>query len=280
MAEEWGSVGAGAASGAAAGAAAGSVLPGPGTAIGAVAGAVIGGAAGYLSSKGAKKRRRAQQEARQKYQRALAEYQATELARSRQREGLIQQQSGQTNTNFQTYMGQKPGDQTAALQHDAANQASALYAAQAPTPALAGPLAGQYQQEMQQRVGTAVNGMALDYSAGQQQYADDANRRNYEDAESALSRDRNIFEQQALVGTANSNSALQRASADFGIERQNAANAGSEQMLYGAIGNSALNVASQYAGAQRRSALRNEGYNQNANPALNNDLQGYDMRAR
>lgn len=274
MADEWGSAGAGAASGAAAGAVAGSaVMPGIGTAVGAGLGAVVGGASGYLSGKGAKKRRRAREAARQKYQRALAEYQATELARSRQREGLIQQQSGQANANFQTYMGQKPGDQTPALKHDAEMQASALYAAQAPTAALAGPLAGQYQQEMQQRVGTAVNGMALDYSTEQQQYADDANRRNYEDAESALSRDRNIFEQQALVGTANSNSALQRASADFGIERQRAANAGSEQMLYGAIGNSALNVASQYAGAQRRSALRNEGYNQNANPALNNDMR-------
>ena len=167
MADEYGAAGAGAASGAAAGAVAGSVIPGPGTAIGAGVGALVGGVSGYLGGLGAKKRRKAQEKARREYQAALAQYQQRELARNAQREAMLIQQSQQAHNNFQTYMGQKPGDQTAALQQDAANQSSALYAAQAPTPALAGPLAGQYQQEMNQRVGGSVNAMALNYSAGQ-----------------------------------------------------------------------------------------------------------------
>ena len=280
MADEYGAAGAGAAGGALTGAAVGTmVMPGVGTAVGAGLGAVVGGASGYLGGKGAKKRRKALEAERQKYQRALAQYQATELARSRQREALLQQQSAQANTNFSTYMGQKPGDQTPALQQDAANQSAALYAAQAPTPALAGPLAGQYQQEMDQRVGTAVGGMALDYSADQQQYGDDANRRNYDLAESALSRDRNMFEQSALVGTANSNAALQRAQADYGVGRERASQAGSEQMLYGGIGNALLNAGNTYGSAKRQSALRKQGY---GNPALmsNSQVQGMDMRGQ
>ena len=263
--EEGVAIGTGAASGAAAGAAAGSVVPVVGTAVGAVLGAVVGGASGYLGARGAKKRRNAQAEARRKYQAALAQYQQQELARNAQREALLTQQSQQANTNFQTYMGQKPGDQSASLQQDAADQASALYAAQAPTPALAGPLAGQYQAEMNQRVGNSVNSMALDYSTSKQDFAGDANNRDYETATSALSRERNLFEQQAGVGSALSNRDRAIAEANYGNERARAQNVGSEQMMYGGFANSALQLANAYGSAQRQANLRNEAY---GNPAL------------
>jgi len=281
--EEATAIGTGAATGAASGAVAGSVVPVVGTAVGAVVGGVIGGAAGYLGSRGAKKRRKAQAEARRKYQAALAQYQQQELARNAQREALLNRQSQQANTNFQTYMGQKPGDQSSALQQDAADQASALYAAQAPTPALAGPLAGQYQAEMNQRVGNSVNSMALDYSTSKQDFAGDANARDYETATSALSRERNLFEQQASVGSALSNRDRAIAEANYGIDRAHAQNAGSEQMMYGGFANSALQLANAYGSAQRQANLRNEAY---GNPALtpnqqyrNSDMSGYDMRS-
>jgi hypothetical protein len=259
------------------------IAPGVGTAIGAGVGALVGGVSGYLGGLGAKKRRKAQAEARRKYQAALAQYQQRELARNAQREAMLIQQSQQAHNNFQTYMGQKPGDQTAALQQDAANQSSALYAAQAPTPALAGPLAGQYQQEMNQRVGGNINAMALDYSAGQQDFAGDANNRNYEMADSALSRERNLFEQQAGVGSALSNRDRAIAEANYGNERARAQNVGSEQMMYGGFANSALQLANAYGSAQRQANLRKEAY---GNPALtpnqqyrNSDMSGYDMRS-
>lgn len=284
MADEYGAAGAGAASGAASGAVAGTMIaPGVGTAIGAGVGALVGGASGYLGGLGAKKRRKAQEKARREYQAALAQYQQRELARNAQREAMLIQQSQQAHNNFQTYIGQKPGDQTAALQQDAANQSSALYAAQAPTPALAGPLAGQYQQEMNQRVGGNVNAMALNYSAGQQDFAGDANNRNYEMADSALSRERNLFEQQAGVGSALSNRDRAIAEANYGNERARAQNVGSEQMMYGGFANSALQLANAYGSAQRQANLRNEAY---GNPALtpnqqyrNSDMSGYDMRS-
>lgn len=283
MADEYGAAGAGAASGAASGAAAGSAFGPVGFGVGAGVGALVGGASGYLGGLGAKKRRKAQEKARREYQAALAQYQQQELARNAQREALLTQQSQQANTNFQTYMGQKPGDQTAALQQDAANQSSALYAAQAPTPALAGPLAGQYQQEMNQRVGGNVNAMALNYSAGQQDFAGDANNRNYETATSALSRERDLFEQQAGVGSALSNRDRAIAEANYDNERARAQNVGSEQMMYGGFANSALQLANAYGSAQRQANLRKEAY---GNPALtpnqqyrNSDMSGYDMRS-
>jgi hypothetical protein len=251
-------IGAGAASGAVAGTA---IMPGWGTLIG----AGVGAASGYLGAQGAKKRRKAQARARQQYQAALAQYQQQELARNAQREALLNRQSQQANTNFQTYMGQKPGDQSASLQQDAADQASALYAAQAPTPALAGPLAGQYQAEMNQRVGNDVNSMALDYSTSKQDFAGDANNRDYETATSALSRERNLFEQQAGVGSALSNRDRAIAEANYGVDRARAQNAGSEQMMYGGFANSALQLANAYGSAQRQANLRNEAY---GNPAL------------
>lgn len=282
--EEATAIGTGAASGAASGAATGAMIGNvPGAIIGGVIGAVAGGASGYLGAQGAKKRRKAQARARKQYQAALAQYQQQELARNAQREALLTQQSQQANTNFQTYMGQKPGDQSAALQQDAADQASALYAAQAPTPALAGPLAGQYQAEMNQRVGSSVNSMALDYSTSKQDFAGDANNRDYETATSALSRERTLFEQQAGVGSALSNRDRAIAEANYGIDRSRAQNAGSEQMMYGGFANSSLQLANAYGSAQRQANLRNEAY---GNPALtpnqqyrNSDMSGYDMRS-
>ena len=255
-----------------AGAAAGTmVMPGIGTAIGAGVGALAGGASGYLGARGASKRRKAQEEARQKYLMALEKYREVEVARSRQREALLTKQSGQSHDNFQTYMGNKPSDQSASLQQDAANQSAALYSAQAPTPALAGPLAGQYQAEMDKRVGNEVNATALDYSADQQNYAGDQNERDYGLAESALSRDRQMFEQQATLGTAQSEAEMQKASAEFGVDRQRAQGAGSEQMLYGGLVNAGIGLGNQYASSKRQSALYKQGYGEPkaaGNPAL------------
>lgn len=278
MSDEATAAGTGAAGGAVAGAAAGTmVMPGIGTAVGAGVGALAGGAAGYLGARGASKRRKAQEEARQKYLMALGKYREIEVARSRQREALLTKQSGQAHDNFQTYMGNKPGDQSASLQHDAANQSAALYSAQAPSPELAGPLAGQYQAEMGKRVGNEVNSTALDYSADQQNYAGDQNERDYGLAESALSRDRQMFEQQATLGTAQSEAEMQKAAAEFGVDRQRAQGAGSEQMLYGGLVNAGIGLGNQYAGAKRRSALYNQGYGEpkTGNPALTQSDQDW-----
>ena len=251
MSSEWDAAGVGAGGGALAGAGTGAavgtmILPGFGTAvgagIGAGAGLLAGGASGYLSGKGAAKRKKAKKKAQREYEAALREYQLqseSNLARQRQH---AQSQGALAQTNFANYIAGMPGDQTVALQNDYSNQMAALQTTQ---PALSGPLAAQYAQEMRGRTQAALTPMAYDYATGQQGQAVIANDRNYDLSTAAMRPNDTNFGQRYNLTQSALDANRAQAEARFGVQSQKAQNAGSEQMMYGGMLSSALGLGGQ-----------------------------------
>lgn len=252
MSDEMTAVGTGAASGAASGAMIGSVFPGPGTAIGAGVGAVVGGAAGYLSSRGNNKRKRAMEEARNRYMQAIAAHNENlrriGVAQQANIAALSQQAQGNMDVRFRGM----PGDQTESAAHDYGNQMSALQAAPLPEgSALQGPLADTYNQEMANRTQTALSPMARGYAYDQQGQAMLANERDYANRQAALQPNASYQDMSLGLFGAQSDAALSRAENAYGIDRQRAGQAGSEQMLYGALLQQGLNTGASLAGSYK-----------------------------
>lgn len=251
MSNEWDAAGAGAGGGAAAGAGTGAAIgtmfaPGFGTAvgagIGAGVGALAGGASGYLSGKGASKRKKAQKKAQREYEAALRNYEQQSEANLAAQRQHAQSQGALAQQNFQNYLAQMPGDQTASLQNDYGNQMAALQTTQ---PALSGPLAEQYAQEMQGRTQAALTPMAYDYATGQQGQAVIANDRNYDLSTAAMRPNDTNFGQRYNLTQSALDANRAQAEARFGVQSQKAQNAGAEQMMYGGMLNSALGLGGQ-----------------------------------
>jgi gas vesicle protein len=216
-------------------------------------GGVVGALAGGLSARGASKRNRALEEARNRYMAALQQHNEN-LRRIgvAQRDNLMAL-SGASQQNQNARMAGMPGDQTASYQQDAQNQMAALQAAPLPDQAaLSGPLGAQYAQEAAQRTSTALAPMAGGYAADQQGQAFVANDRNYQNNQAALQPQAAYNDQALGVFGGQSASDMAKADAAYGIDRQRAQQAGSEQMLYGALLQQGLNTGASMAGSYAR----------------------------
>ena len=256
MSQMYTSAGTGAATGAATGALAGSVLPGPGTAIGAVAGGVIGAGAGLMSGMGADAKAQALEEARRRYELALQKHQVLSEASANGYRGSVADLLNQNQASYDQYLRDMPGDQTASLNRDTTNQVAALTAAPPSGAALSGPLAQQYAAEGNQRAMTAINPMALNYSAGQQGQAVLANQRRHDLSALSINAQGAQNEQRFGLGQAQRDADLTRAQAAYARETGEAQTAGDRQMMYGALLQQGLNLGAQGTMAFGRPAMK------------------------
>lgn len=249
-----------------------------GTAVGTVLAPGIGSAAGLsydLGKYGASKRKKKMQKARKNYENALREYEAQSEANLAGQRQHLQAQSALANQNFANYMRSMPGDQTAALQNDYGNQMAALQTVQ---PALSGPLAAQYAQEMQGRTQAALTPMAYDYATGQQGQAVIANDRNYDLATAAMRPDDTNFGQRYALTQSALDANRAQAEARFGVQSQKAQGAGAEQMMYGGMINSVLGVGGQVGSTMAQNARYDNQFAQQQNAYANRNRDPYSQQ--
>jgi hypothetical protein len=257
MRPEYTTAGTGMATGAASGAMAGTaIMPGVGTAVGAGVGALIGGASGYMSGRGASKKARALEQARARYEAALRQHQTLSEAAANGYRGSVSDLLNQNQNSYAEYLKQMPGDQTASLQNDYANQVAALGAAGNTGAALQGPLAQQYAAEGGARTATALSPIALQYSADQQGQSILANRRQRDLSALAIQSQGATNEQRYGLGQVQRDADLARAQAAYARETGDAQSVGDRQMLYGALMQQGLNLGAQGAMAYGRPALK------------------------
>lgn len=256
MSEEWNTAGTGAATGAASGAVAGSMFGPVGTVVGGVAGGVAGGASGYLSGMGAAKRRRAQEEARARYEQALRVYSQDRNTAELGRREDISALGNDAQANTQRRLTNMPGDQTATLNQDYGNQLAAMKPSGPVGTPVESPLANTYQAEGDARVQTALAPIARGYAAEQQDERALGNEREYQLAQAALQPRATNQDQMYGLTQAEYRAVVEKAAADYGVQSSQANKAGSEHMLYGAMIQQGQNLGAQGAGAYGRSRPR------------------------
>lgn len=260
---EWSGAAAGGAGGATQGAAVGyQVGGGAGAAIGGAIGLGVGGVSGYLGGKGAKKRKKKQEQARNRYLAALGEYEQKRLGNIEGQVADAQRGMADQTRIDDDYYRQMVGDQSAGFINDQVNAQAALSAV-GPKPVLGGPLGAQYADEMVARNQVALRPMATSQAILSQASAQDAVDRDRALRSAALMPDALYKSQLRGLSNAKNEQAIMRASQAYGINRDKADNAGSEHMMYGAMLNQLMQmggqVGSSYA-SNKKDQARHDDY--------------------
>lgn len=256
MSEQWTATGTGAGTGAATGAIAGSTFGPVGTVVGAGVGAIAGGAAGYISSRGVAAKKRAIEEARARYAQAIQRYNALNQIAGNDFRNDTAALSNDNAASFQNSMANRPGDQTAALNHNLDQSAATLTPQGQVGSALQGPLGAQYAAEGAARTRTAIQPMALGNAIDTNQQAAINNDRNYAVSQAQLGARGNSLQQTFGLSQSEYAKALDAAALRYNQETGDAQQVGNRDILTGGLLQAGLNTGGQLAMGYGRMAPR------------------------